>query len=124
MIKTLQPPLRGLLAVAMLLAAAPLSPAAFDEELADNLVKKSIRISDDNDADDIYSIIRKALESHTSEGEDLIKNVMKRLRNGRGNLDKDVSKKDLDNVESRLRKWLRKHRPQNNGPVSEPESPH
>lgn len=120
----LQSPLRGFLAAAMLLASAPLSPADFDEDLADSLVKKSTRNSEDSNADDIYGFILKALKSHTSEGEDLVKNVMKRLRNGLGNLDKDVSKKDLDNVESRLRKWLKKHRPQNHGPVSEPESPH
>ena len=122
MLKTLQPPLRGLLAVALLLAAAPLSSADYDSDLADSLVKKCIRNSDDNDAEDIYSIIRKALESHTGEGSDLVKNVMKRLRNNRGKLDNDVSNKDLDRVESQLKKWLKKHRRHDDGNVSPPES--
>lgn len=122
MIKTLQIPLRGILAAALLLAAAPLCSADYDRDLCDSLVKKSQRNSDDNNGDDIYAIIRKALESHTAEGSDLVKCVIKKLKRNLKKLDNDVSKKDLADVESRLLKWVKKHRPQGNGNVSPPES--
>ena len=55
-------------------------------------------------------------------GSDLVKCVIKKLKKNLKKLDNDVSKKDLDDVESRLLKWLKKHRPQSNGNVSPPES--
>lgn len=123
MLKSLQPPLRGLLAVAFLFSAAPMSRAAFDSDLYDSLLKKIYRNSDDNNGDDIYSIVRKALESHSDQDADLVKKLFKKLRDNRKKLDNNVSKKDLDDVERRLLKFLKKRRPQP-GPISPPESPH
>ena len=106
----------------LLLTAAPVSRAAIDSDLYDSLLKKCYRNSDDNDADDLYAIIKKALEGHTDQGLELVEKLIDKLKDTRKKLDNDVSKKDLDAVEKRLKKWLRKHRLQVTGNINTPES--
>ena len=123
MLKSLQRPLRGLLAATLLLTAAPVSRAAIDSDLYDSLLKKCYRNSDDNDADDLYDIIKKALEGHSDQDFDLVKKLIGKLKDNRKKLDHGVSNNDLDDVSKRLKKWLRAHRPREHGPISDPESP-
>ena len=107
----------------LLLTAAPVSRAAIDSDLYDSLLKKCYRNSDDNDADDLYAIIKKALEGHTDQGLELVEKLIDKLKDNRKKkLDKDVSEKDLEAVEKKLKKWLRKHRTQVNGNINTPES--
>ncbi len=126
MLKSLQIPLRGLLAVAFLLSAAPVSQAfhVVDQDLYDSLVKKSYRISDDNDADDIYRLIKKALENHPDQGIGLVEKLIDKLKDNRKKLDNDVSNKDLNRVLKRLKKYLASHRTgeHSSGPITSPES--
>ena len=126
MLKSLQIPLRGLLAVAFLLAAAPASQAyhVVDQDLYDSLLKKCYRNSDDNDGDDIYRIIKKALEGHEDQGIGLVEKLIDKLKDNRKKLDNDVSKKDLDRVFKRLKKYLRSHRTgeHTSGTITSPES--
>lgn len=124
MLKILQTPLRGLLAVAFLLTAAPASQASHvvDPDLYDSLVKKCFRNSDDNNADDLYKIIRDALEGHPDQGLGLVEKLIDKLKDNRDKLDNDVSKKDLNRVLKKLKKWLRAHRTLEHGDISPPES--
>ena len=125
MLKTLHIPLRSLLAVAFLLAAAPVSRATYDTHLYDSLLKKIYKNSSDGDAGDIYSLIRKALETNPDEGTDLVDALIKKLGHNLDNLDEGVSKDDLLRVRKKLRRWLRSHprHTDNHGPVTTPESP-
>lgn len=123
MLKTLLIPLRGLLAVALLLTAAPVSQAAVDSDVFDSLLKKIYRTSSDGDGDDIYSIIRKSLQEHPNQGRDLIEKLIKKLKANRRKLDSGVSITDLDIVKKRLLDYLKKHHPQSGGGISPTESP-
>ena len=121
--KTLQTPLRLIIALALLLTAAPASRAAYDADLYDSLLKKIYKNAEAGDAGDIYSIIKKALEGNVNEGDDLVDALIKKLLNNGDKLDEDVSKRDLARVKKRLHRWLRTHRHHDDGNVTPPESP-
>ena len=123
MLKSLQRPLRGLLALVFLLTAAPASRAAYDSHLYDSLLDKIYDQSSEGDASDIYRIIRKALNSHPNEGDELVDALIKKLKDNLDRLDKNVVERDLQRVKKKLRNWLRTHRKPSHGPISSPESP-
>ena len=125
MLKTLQIPLRGLLALAFLLTAAPVSQAShatFDRSLSKSLLKKCYQNSEDSDGDDLYKIIRDALEDHPDQGLGLVDELYDELLDNRDQLDDDVSKRDLKKIFKKLKKWIRSHRSGNHGPISPPTS--
>ena len=122
MLKSLQRPLRGLLALIFLLTAAPASQATFDSGLYDSLLKKIYRNSRAGDAGDIYNIIRKTLDENSNEGQDLVDALLKKLQHTRSKLAKNVSRKDLMRVKKKLHDWLSSHRSENHGNISTPES--
>lgn len=127
MLKTLQIPLRGLLAAAFLLTAAPESEAAsFDRNLFKSVLKKCYRNSDDGDGGDIYEIIRKALEKNPDQGSRLVENLIDELQDNRDQLNEGVSERDLKRILKKLKKWLRSQPPRDKGldkgPISPPTS--
>lgn len=121
--KTLHIPLRLIIALALLVTAAPVSRAAYDANLYDSLLKKIYKNSDDGDAGDIYGIIKKALIANPDEGEDLVDALIKKLLKTGDKLDADVSDADLARVKRKLRRWLRTHRHHDDGNITPPESP-
>ena len=106
-----------------LLTAAPASQAAFDLELRDSLLKKIYKNSSADDASNIYSILRKALDANPNEGQELVDALLKKLHANLDRLDADFSLKDLARVKKKLHKWLRTHRMPTHGGISDPESP-
>ena len=108
-----------------MLAAAPVSHAAYDKDLYDSLLKKIYRSSSDGDATDIYKIIRKALEQNPAEGDDLTDALIKTLQNNLDRLHEGVSKKDLRHRKKQLHNWVDSHRNDNSGgSVTKQESGH
>ena len=122
MLKSLQRPLRGLLALVFLLTAAPASRATYDAHLYDSLLKDIYKNASGGDGGDIRSIIKKALIANPNEGQDLVDALIKKLRGTRGKLAENLSDGDLALVKKKLRKWLRTHRMPNSGGISNPES--
>ena len=123
MLKTLQIPFRGLLAVAFLLTAAPASQAVIDTNLYDSLLKKCYNHSENGDATDIRRFIQTALEEHPDQGLDLVEKLIKKLKANKDKLDSDVTNADLDRVLKKLRRWLSSHRTQGTGGnINTPES--
>ena len=125
MIKSLQIPIRGLLAVAFLLTAAPALQAAHasvDRGLSKSVLKKCYQKSDDGDAGDLYEIIRKALEANPDQGLKLVENLIEELQDNRDQLHDGVSEKDLKRILKKLKKWVRSHRKDGHGPISPPTS--
>ena len=127
MLKSLQIPLRGLLAVAFLLTAVPVSHATYNPNVYDSVVKKLKKNPEDTGAEDIHDILLKALKSNPNEGEDLIKALIRYLKRHHGDFD-DVSNNRLNRIRRELRNWVQKHRPENpgnsGGGVTPPESAH
>ena len=125
MLKTLRLPICGLLSVAMLLAAAPRSQAAFSSSLYHSLLKKIYSHSDEGDGGDIFVIIKKALQANPNEGDDLVKKLIATLEDNLDQLDDGVDKDDLKRIAKRLKKYLKQHQAvqTNHGNVSSPESP-
>ena len=109
MLKMLRLPICGLLAVSTFLGAAPTSQAGFDSSLYKSLLKKIYKESDKGDAGDIYVIICHALAKNPDEGEDLVKKLIATLEDNIDRLDEGVSKKDLRQVNKKLKKCLKQH---------------
>ncbi len=122
MLKSLQRPLRGLLALVFLLTAAPASQATFDSNLYDSTLKKIYRNPGDGDVDDIYKIIRRALEGNPDEGDDFVIALISALKRNHSKIDDSISNKDLNRIRKILRRWVRSHRSENHGNISTPES--
>lgn len=125
MIKSLQIPIRGLLAVAFLLTATPALQAAhasFDRDLSKSVLKKCYRNSEAGDAGDLYEIIRNALEKNPDQGLGLVEKLIDELQDNRDQLHDGVSSKDLKRIFKKLKKWIRSHRSGDHGPISPPTS--
>ena len=124
MLKTLQFPLCAILALTLLLTAAPVSRAAYNTDLFDATLKKIYRNPGDGDVDDIYKIIRRALEGNQNEGDDFVDALISALKRNRSRIDGDITNKDLNRIRKILHRWVSSHRGQTGGTVTPPESPH
>lgn len=96
----------GLIAVSLLLAAAPTAQA----NLSTSLLKRIYAQSSEGDAGDIYRLIKRALDDHQEESDNFVKKIIGQLEDNLGNLDNGVSKDDLQRVSKRLRKYLKQRR--------------
>ena len=119
MTKSLRFPLIALLAVSTLLAAAPTSQATLNYK---SLLKKIYKNSDDGDGKDIHDIIRRALEKDTEGGDEVLKKLLKALKNNRDQLNDGVSEDDLDRIFKKLHKWVKSHPPKDKGNIKPIES--
>jgi hypothetical protein len=124
MLKLLRLPLCGFIAAIALLAAAPTSRAS----LSESLLKKIYAQSADGDAGDIYRIIKRGLEDHPDASGDFVRKLIGKLEDNLDSLDNGVSKKDMERVYKRLRKYLKQRQAAqfassgSHGNIASPES--